>query len=119
MQTIRVTKTYSLSLLGEELAAQVPTFLRTRDNDDGTKRALDDSGVVLGYDGYVEIHFADDIDPGEVTAVVAAHDATKPRPDPRGDRLARIAEIGAIPRSNWTASQMRELIELLAKEHTG
>ena len=44
------------------------------------------------------------------------HGHTKSQPDPRHDRLARTAEIDAIPRPEWTSTQMRELVHLLAQE---
>ena len=41
-----------------------------------------------------------------------------PAPVAAQSRTARIAELQAIPRSNWTTAQMRELIDLLAQELT-
>ena len=41
-----------------------------------------------------------------------------PAPDPRQARLDRIGVINALPRSNWTTAQMRELIDLIAQELT-
>ena len=39
-------------------------------------------------------------------------------PTPRRVRLDRIEEIGAIPRSDWTSAQWRDLLELVAQELT-
>ena len=41
-----------------------------------------------------------------------------PGPSPRKVRLDRIGEIDAIPRSDWTSAQWRELLDLAAQELT-
>ena len=39
-------------------------------------------------------------------------------PNPRSVRQDRIGEIDAIPRSDWTSAQWRELLDLVAQELT-
>jgi hypothetical protein len=40
---------------------------------------------------------------------------TAPPPDPTAPRRQRVAELIAIPRSDWTAAQQRELLQLTAQ----
>ena len=58
----------------------------------------------------------DDANETAISAVVQAHDPAGTQPDPRRERLDRIAEINLIPRSQWTTAQLRELLELTAQE---
>ena len=39
-------------------------------------------------------------------------------PDATRVRLDRIAELNAIPRSDWTTAEMRELINLMAQDYS-
>lgn len=51
-----------------------------------------------------------------VKAIVDAHDASIAQAlDPEQVRLARVTELLRIPRSDWTASQRTELLELIAR----
>ena len=54
-------------------------------------------------------------DEAAITAVVQAHDHTKQQTDPTAQQRSRIKELLVIGRSNWTASQRNELIELIAR----
>lgn len=58
----------------------------------------------------------------QVTAVTPSLNPVQPvldREDPAiSNRQSRIAELQAIPRSNWTTAELRELVELLAQAMT-
>jgi len=117
MHILKVTKSYNLPLLGEELVAQVPTFLRTQERD-GISRTLDDSGVVLGGDGYVEIHFADDISESIVKRVVTAHDSTmlsinQQKAVEREKEVARQVSLNVkLTDDSITFDELKELMRL-------
>lgn len=118
MKTHNFTHPNNLSLLHDELIAAIPGFHRTVLAPDGTNEVAPDCGQVRGRGEAILITCADDITRAQLETVVQAHDSTQLQPDTRRDRLARITEISAIPWSQWTAAQMRELIDLLAKERT-
>ena len=101
----------NLSLLHDELLAAIPV-LEPIMGPDGEREAV---MQVEGDAGNVWLTVPDGVDEGAIATVVLAHDATKRQPDPRQDRLTRIAELLAVPRSTWTASQRTELLELTAK----
>ena len=120
MKRLNFTKLNNLSLLHDQLLAAIPD-LRPISNDQGRidsdgNTALEAVMVVEGTATEVSLTVPDDADQAAIAAVVEAHDHTKSQPDPRQDRLARIAEIDAIARSDWTSAQMRELIHLLAQK---
>ena len=56
---------------------------------------------------------ARDIEEGEAQAGQSAEDAKRAGQD---TRRARIAELLAIPRSDWTTAQFRELLQFTAQE---
>lgn len=123
MKRLSFTKPNNLSLLHDQLLEAIPD-LRPIPNAQG--RISDFTGgvelepvmVVEGLGDEVWLTVPDTADENAIAAVVAAHDPTAKQPDPRGDRLSRIGELSAIPRSNWTAAQLRELLELVAQELT-
>jgi len=117
MQTLTFNQSVNLSLLHDQLIGDVPGFHRTESGPYGDSATMD-CGRVEGTASQVTIAFADDIDAAVIRQVVAAHDPTKTQPDPRRERLARIAEINAIPRAAWTADQRDELSQLLGLELT-
>ena len=118
MQILTFNQPVNLSLLHDQLIAGVPGFHRVTTDADNIDSATEDCGQVEGTESQVTIAFADGIDPTTVEQLVAAHDPTKTQPDPRRERLARIAEINAIPRAAWTADQRDELSQLLGLELT-
>ena len=118
MKRLNFQRANNLSLLHDELIEGVPGFHRTFTNSHGENTASPDCGRVSGLGDTIRIDFADDIPDSLVESIVQAHDSIKSRADPRRARLARIAEISAIARSDWTSAQTRELIQLLAQELT-
>jgi len=114
MKTIRVTQPNNLSLLHDEILAAIPECRPHFDENGEQVPTIRVEGV--GDD--IRIEVPDTVNIDQVAAVIQAHDPTKSQPDSRRDRLARIAEINSIPRSEWTAAQMRELISLIAQELT-
>ena len=72
-----------------------------------------------GDDANVWLTVPDDADEGAISAVVQTHDPGLPSLDPAAQRRDRVRELLAIGRSNWTAFQRNELIELLGQRVTG
>ena len=110
----------NLSLLHDDILAAVPS-LKPVPNirgelDPNGNIALEPVMVVRGNEANVWLEVPDSVDEAAIAAVVQSHDHTKTQPDPRKERLARIAEINSIARSDWTSAQMRELISLMAQE---
>ena len=118
MQHLELSIPNNLNLLHDELVAAIPGFRRVSLENDGLEEATETCGRVESLGDSVRISFADDIPEADVIAVLQRHDATKKQTDVREQRLDRISELNAIPRSNWTTAQMRELIDLLAQEVT-
>ena len=110
MQTLTFTMPNNLTQLHDELIAGVAGFHRSVGPSDDLA-AADDCGSIEASADDIKVTFAGDISAQLITTVVQAHDPTLQQPDSR----SRIAEILAIPRSNWTTAQMRELIDLLAQ----
>jgi len=112
MKRLHFLKSNNLSLLHDELLAAVPALAPIRDAQ-GLGTAV---MAVEGTETEVWLTVPDTADETTIAAVVTAHDPTKVQTDPTKLRLSRIQELVDIGRSNWTASQRNELIELLAKE---
>ena len=90
-----------------------------------SRRVVD--GVVQKAPPYISVTVDElsGIELASIRALIAAHvpppnptEVAAQRQQARQQRLDRISEIDAIPRSNWTTAQMRELIVLLAQEVT-
>jgi len=117
---LEFSKPHNLTQLHDELVAAVPTWLRSRlatPPEVGFEAMPDNGSILGGVSDAITIYVAADIDPALITTVIANHVPDSRLPlDPRKDRLSRIAEINAIPRSDWTDAQLRELMSLLAEE---
>lgn len=123
MKRLSFTKPNNLSLLHDQLLAALPALrpvpnAQGRISDFTGKVELEPIMAVEGLGDEVWLTVPDTANESAIAAVVAAHDPTAKQPDPRGDRLARIGELSAIPRSTWTTAQLRELLELVAQELT-
>lgn len=70
--------------------------------------------TVEGLADNIWLTVPDNANEAEIAAVVAAHDPATLPATPAQASAARIAEILAIPYSNWTTTQMRELLQLVA-----
>ena len=115
MQTLIFNKPNNLDFLHDELIAGVPGFHRTVDLLDDLA-AADDCGAVQSSGESIKITFADD-NPGHlIETAVLAHDSIIPRPDVRVERRTRMSELLQISRSDWSAAQFRELLQLTAQE---
>ena len=110
-----------LSLLHDELIAAIPA-LKPR-SVPGTE--LDESPglapvmTVEGLGADIWLGVPDEVDEGAIAAVIAAHDGTMFQPDPSADRRTRLTELLLTSRSNWTTAQLREIVELTAREVAG
>ena len=101
----------NLSLLHDELITAIPLLAPIRDAEGlGTPVIRAE-----GDDNNVWLTVPDDADEVAIAAVVQAHDHTKQQPDPTTQQRTRIKELLVIGRSNWTASQRNELLELIAQ----
>ena len=101
----------NLSLLHDELLAAIPSVAIQADTT-GERYAV---MQVEGNDNNIWLTVPDDADEVAIAAVVQAHDHTKQQPDPTTQQRTRIKELLVIGRSNWTASQRNELLELIAR----
>ena len=71
--------------------------------------------AVQGRGDDIWLTVPDDADQAAIRAVVLAHDPNSPRIDQTTQRRTKIEELLAIGRSNWTAAQRNELLELVAR----
>ena len=123
MKRLPFKKTTNLSLLHDELLAAMPD-LRPVPNLEGRVNALtgevelEPVMTVEGNDTNIWLTVPGNTDEAAVANVVAAHDPITKPADPKAERQARIAELLAIPRSDWTAAQQRELLQVAAQELT-
>jgi len=63
----------------------------------------------------IRITIADDVSASQVNSVVQAHNPASRTLDPTGQRNARIKELLAVRRFNWTAAQRNEAIDLIGQ----
>ena len=110
----------NLSLLHDELLAAIPGLgpapntLGILDSD--TEQVELEPVIAVEGDGSnVWLTVPDDADQAAIRAVVLAHDPNSPRIDQTTQRRTKIEELLAIGRSNWTAAQRNELLELVAR----
>ena len=119
MKTLFFDIPNNLSLLHDEILTALPT-LRPTPNSAGI---LDFDGdldlepvmMVEGDGNLVRLTVPDDADEAAIDAIVQAHDATAVPLTPSRLRGQRIEELLALGRSNWTAAQRNELLELIAQ----
>lgn len=104
---------HNLSVLHDELLAAIPA-LAPRVSATGNREPI--LGVE-GDDANVWLTVPDDTDEAAISEVVQSHDPAKETLDSTRQRRARIEELLIIGRSNWTASQRNELLELVAQGH--
>ena len=95
----------NLSLLHDELLAAIPSLAPIRDAQGNGAPVM----AAEGTETELWLTVPDNADETAISAVINAHDPSKTQPDPRKERLTRISEIRAIPRSTWTTAQMREV----------
>ncbi|NQW23331.1 MAG: hypothetical protein HQ475_07800 [SAR202 cluster bacterium] len=114
MKTINFTLPNNLSLLHDQLLAAIPKLRPVPDANGDLEPVI----AVEGDTTTVRLTVPDATDELAIAAVVTAHDHTMTQPDPAAGRKIRIAELLAIPRSDWTAAQQREAIELALRELT-
>lgn len=119
MKLLNLGQPKDLGLLHDELLAACPELHPVRRGNRGLspagEPATDPVMTVHGRDHDIWLTVPDTVDGQPIAAVVIAHDITQSQVDPRKGRLGRVAEINAIYRSDWTLTQMRELIRLLAQ----
>jgi len=115
MKRLHFQKANNLDAFHDELLAALPN-LRPVPNPSTERAELEAVIRVEGLGDDIWLTVPDDADEAAIAAVVQAHDPNQIQQDPRRQRLGRIAEISAIPRSTWTSAQMRELINLMAQE---
>ena len=120
MKRLNFTKLNNLSLLHDELLAAIPAL---RPVPNGQGRIDSDGNIALeavmgveGTDNELWLTVPDTADEAAISTVVQAHDSTVVVSSPRDQRRQRIQELLAVGRSNWTASQRNELLELLSLE---
>jgi len=112
MKRLHFNRPNNLSLLHDEILQAIPALRPTVN----VSEELEPTIQVEGLEDDVWLSVPDDADEAAIAFVVQTHDPTILRPDPRADRLSRIAELQAIPKSTWTTAQLRELVDLIAQE---
>ena len=115
MKRLHFVKPNKLSALHDELIAALPSLAPVRDADGMGTPVMQ----VEGLDADVWLTVPDDAGEAAIAAVVQAHDGTMSQPDPSAARRTRISELLQTSRSNWTTAQLREIMELAAREVTG
>lgn len=112
MKRLHFVKPNALSILHDELVAALPAL---RPVPVGADLRVSPVMTVEGRGDDIWLTVPDDADAAAIGAVVAAHDPAAARPPtPSQARAQRIGELLAIPRSDWTVAQQRELLQLLA-----
>ena len=114
MKTLKFNAPNNLSLFHDELLAAIPALRPVANQDRGLEAVI----RVEGSDSGIWLTVPDNADEAAIAAVVAAHDPTAKQADPKAERQTRIAELLAKPRSDWTAAQQRELLQVAAQELT-
>jgi len=105
----------NLSLLHDEILSAIPALSPVNSASGEREAAMQ----VEGDNANVWLTVPDNPDEVAIGTVIAAHDSNATQPDRSADRKAQIANLLAVPRSNWTTAQLREIVELSAKETTG
>lgn len=113
MKRLQFTFPNNLGLFHEELLAAIPA-LRPLVNPVTGRHEANHQAEGLGDDVWLTV--ADNVDEATIATVIQAHDPRKLRLDPSADRRVRLTELMGIPRSDWTATQVRELLELALLE---
>ena len=115
MKRLDFARPNNLSALHDELMEAIPTLRPSKDKDGNLTPTIQVEG--LGDDVWLTV--PDTADEAAISAVVQAHDPTIAQPDPSADRRSRLAELLQTSRTNWTTAQLREIVELTAREITG
>ncbi|MCH8894100.1 MAG: hypothetical protein J4N75_07195 [Chloroflexi bacterium] len=122
MKALKFNKPNNLSLLHDELMSAIPELrprltpnLPSINGQPATAPVM----TVEGLDDDIWLGVPDDVDEAEIATVIAAHDGAATQVDQSADRKTRIAELLQTSRSNWTTAQLREILELTAREVMG
>ena len=115
MKRLHFNKPNNLSQLHDELLGAILSLAQVTVDADGENVALPENMRVEGRDDEIWLTVPDDADGLAIGAVVQAHDPSLPRFDPAAQRQERVTELLAIGRSNWTAGQRNELLDLVAR----
>jgi septal ring-binding cell division protein DamX len=110
MKRLHYIKPNNLSGLHDQILTAIPALrpvLNTRGENEPIMR-------VEGLGDEVWLTVPDTEDEAAIGAVVQTHDPTTLPTTPAQTSAARRAELLAIPRSDWTTAQMRELLQLVA-----
>lgn len=111
MKRLHFVKPSNLSVLHDELLVAIPALAPVRDAEGIGTPVM----TVEGDESNVWLTVPDTTDEAAIAAIVQAHDPNSPPIDPAAQRRTRIEELLAIGRSNWTAGQRNELLELVAR----
>ena len=109
MKKLSFNKLNNLSALHDELTVALSPLAAVADANGEL------SGVInveeLDSDIWITVH-----DEAAIAPVVQVHVDAISELDPSAERQARIAELLAIPRSEWFAAQQRQLLQIAAQE---
>lgn len=122
MKNLRFNKPNNLSLLHDELIAAIPALSPQPIPGETSPDGQELMGPVMTVEGLgddIWLGVPDEMDEAAIAAVIAAHDGTLSQRDPSADRRSRIAELLQTSRSNRTTAQLREIVELTAREAIG
>ena len=115
MKTLHFVKANNLSALHDEILAAIPSLAPVRDSEGKGTPVM----RVEGNASDIWLTVPSDANEAAIEAIIGAHDGTLPQPDPSAERKTRIVELLQTGRGNWTTAQLREIIELAAREVTG
>lgn len=115
MKRLHFVKPNNLSWLHDQLLAAIPALRPVGAPPAAPVPVM----TVEGRGDDIWLTVPDTADEPAIAFIVQAHDPAAVRPPtPTEIRAQRISELLAIPRSDWTVAQYRELLQLVAEEQT-
>ena len=120
MKILKFVRKHDLSQLHDELIAAIPSLAPVfpESPDPDLPAAMIPVIGVYGRRSTIWISVPDDTDPEPVASLVAAHTPSTAPANENVSRLTRIEELLAAGKTNWTAADRDELIELTAIQMT-
>jgi len=112
LKKLNFNKLNNLSALHDEIIVALPSLASVADANGDLSAVIN----VEELDSEIWITVPDNTDEAAIAAVVQGHAGAISQLDPSAERQARIAELLAIPRSEWVAAQQRQLLPIAAQE---
>ncbi|MDA1128318.1 MAG: hypothetical protein O2913_06440 [Chloroflexi bacterium] len=114
MKILHFKKTSDLSLLHDQLTSSIPGLRPVADAKGGQTPVM----RAQGTETELWLEVPDTVDETAIAEIVNTHDPASKPVDQRKADQSRIAELLAVARSDWTSAQLRELLQLTARDVT-